>query len=69
MSPAKSVYAVATWTHLVALVSEHATLRAVVTRGTHDVPSVYAGYRFAVNLQPPVRCGSLCARAPVNPWR
>jgi hypothetical protein len=35
MALAKSIYAVPTWTRLVALVSEHATLRAVITSDTH----------------------------------
>jgi hypothetical protein len=51
MALAKSFYAVPTWTRLVALVSEHSTLRAVITSGTHDLPSVYVCYRFAVKLR------------------
>jgi Transposase DDE domain len=51
MALAKSIYAVPTWTRLVALVSEHATLRAVITGATHDVPSVYACYRFTAKLR------------------
>ena len=45
MALAKSIYAVPTWTRTVALVSEHAALRAAITRGT-PVPSVHACYRF-----------------------
>jgi len=45
------VYAVPTWTRLVALVSEHAALRAVITAATHDTPSVYACYRFTTKLR------------------
>src|SRR5215208_34406 len=51
MALAKSIYAVPTWTRLVALVTEHASLRAAVTGGLSDVPSVYACYRFAVKLR------------------
>src|SRR5215208_3355298 len=51
MALAKSVYAVPTWTRTVALVAEHASLRAAITADTHDVPSVYACYRFAVKLR------------------
>jgi len=50
MALAKSIYAVPTWTRLVALVSEHPALRAAITRGT-PVPSVYARYRFATKLR------------------
>jgi hypothetical protein len=51
MALAKSIYAVPTWTRTVALVSEHAGLRAAITGATPDVPSVYACYRFAVKLR------------------
>jgi len=51
MALAKSVYAVPTWTRTVALVREHAALRAAVTLVSGDVPSVYACYRFAVKLR------------------
>jgi hypothetical protein len=40
MALAKSIYAVPTWTRTVALVREHAALRAVITVGSPDVPSV-----------------------------
>jgi hypothetical protein len=43
MALAKSIYAVPTWTRLVALVTEHPALRAAITAGT-PVPSVYACY-------------------------
>ena len=51
MAPAKSVYAVPTRTKTVALVREHAALRAAITDATGDLPSVYACYRFAVKLR------------------
>jgi hypothetical protein len=50
MALAKSIYAVPTWTRTVALVREHAALRAVITDGSRDVPSVYACYRFTAKL-------------------
>jgi hypothetical protein len=51
MALAKSIYAVPTWTRTVALVREHAALRAAITQGTGDVPSVYACYRFTAKLR------------------
>ena len=42
MALAKSIYAVPTWTRLVALVAEHASLRAAFSGSTESVPSVYA---------------------------
>jgi hypothetical protein len=50
MALAKSIYAVPTWTKTVALVREHAALRATITAGTR-VPSVYACYRFTAKLR------------------
>ena len=50
MALAKSIYAVPTWTRTVALVSEHAALRAAIIRGT-PVPSVYACDRFTAKLR------------------
>jgi hypothetical protein len=50
MALAKSIYAVPTWTRVVALVSEHRALRAAITHGT-PVPSVYACNRFAATLR------------------
>jgi transposase len=50
MALAKSIYAVPTWTRTVALVREHAALRAVITGGT-PVPSVYACYRLTAKLR------------------
>src|SRR5204862_4885828 len=44
---AKSMYGLSTWTRTVALVREHAALRAVLG----CAPSVYAAYRFAVKLR------------------
>src|SRR5215213_1157389 len=41
MTLAKSIYAVPTWTRLVALVAEQASLRAAVSGSTESVPSVY----------------------------
>jgi len=51
MALAKSIYAVPTWTRTVALVSEHAALRAAICGSTPDVPSVYACYRFTAKLR------------------
>ena len=50
MALAKSIYAVPTWTRLVALVTEHPALRAAISGGT-PVPSVYACYRFTAKLR------------------
>ena len=50
MALAKSIYAVPTWTRLVALVTEHPALRAAICGGT-PVPSVYACYRFTAKLR------------------
>jgi Transposase domain (DUF772) len=50
MALAKSIYAVPTWTRLVALVTEHPALRAAITADT-PVPSVYACYRFTAKLR------------------
>ena len=49
MALTKSVYALPTWTRTVALVREHAALRAALGVGT-DAPSVHACYRFAGKL-------------------
>ena len=51
MALAKSIYAVPTWTRLVALVTEHASLRAAVCGSTGDMPSVFACYRFTAKLR------------------
>jgi phosphohistidine swiveling domain-containing protein len=51
MALAKSIYAVPTRTRLVALVTEHASLRAAVSGSTESVPSVYACYRFTAKLR------------------
>jgi hypothetical protein len=49
---AKSLYTLPTWTRTVALVSEHAALRAALgCTHTADVPSVHACYRFAAKLR------------------
>src|SRR5215217_2181190 len=50
MALAKSIYAVPTWTRLVALVAEHASLRVAIA-GSTPVPSVYACYRFTAKLR------------------
>ncbi len=50
MALAKSIYSVPTWTRTVALVPEHAALRAVITT-VPTVPSVYACYRFTAKLR------------------
>ena len=52
MALAKSLYTLSTWTRTVALVAEHAALRAAL--GCNDpasVPSVHACYRFAAKLR------------------
>ncbi len=52
MALAKSLYTLPTWTRTVALVSEHADLRAAIgCPGAADVPSVHACYRFAAKLR------------------
>jgi hypothetical protein len=48
MALAKSIYAIPTWTRTVALVREHAGLRAALGS---ECPSVYACYRFATKLR------------------
>ena len=48
MALAKSLYSISTWTHTVALVSEHAALREAIGG---EAPSVYACYRFAAKLR------------------
>jgi len=50
MALAKSLYAIPTWTRLVALVSEHTALAAIIAPDG-DVPSVYACYRFTAKLR------------------
>lgn len=50
MALAKSLYAIPTWTRLVALVKEHAALAAVIAPDG-NVPSVYACYRFTAKLR------------------
>jgi len=52
MALAKSVYALPTWTRTVALVTEHAALRAALgCPEAADVPSVHACYRFTAKLR------------------
>ncbi len=51
MAPAKSVYAIPTWTKTVALIREHVALRLAVCKWGEDVPSVFACYRFAAKLR------------------
>jgi Transposase domain (DUF772) len=52
MALAKSLYVLPTWTRTVALVSEHAALRAALgCPDPADVPSVHACYRFAAKLR------------------
>ena len=46
----RSIYAVPTWTRLVALITEHAAMRATVT-GSTPMPTVYACYRFTAKLR------------------
>jgi hypothetical protein len=50
MALAKSLYAIPTWTRIVALVGEHPALAAVIAPDG-DVPSVYACYRFTAKLR------------------
>jgi hypothetical protein len=52
MALAKSLYTLPTWTRTVALVSEHAALRAALgCPDPADVPSVHACYRFTRKLR------------------
>src|SRR6266487_1055130 len=52
MALTKSIYTLPTWTRTVALVREHATLRATLgCTDPTDVPSVHACYRFAAKLR------------------
>jgi hypothetical protein len=52
MALAKSLYTLPTWTRTVALVSEHAALRAALgCTDLADVPSVHACYRFTAKLR------------------
>jgi hypothetical protein len=52
MALAKSLYTLPTWTRTVALVAEHAALRAALgCPEPADVPSVHACYRFAAKLR------------------
>ena len=52
MTLAKSLYALPTWTRVVALVREYAALRtAIGCPDPSDVPSVDACYRFAAKLR------------------
>jgi transposase len=52
MALAKSMYAIPTWTRTVALVREHAALRAAVVGSlSSDVPSVYACDRLTAKLR------------------
>jgi hypothetical protein len=59
MALVKSIYALPTWTRTVALVHEHPALRAAITQGSGDVPSVYACYRFTAKLR---QYGDILAR-------
>src|SRR4029453_595449 len=52
MALAKSLYTLPTWTRTVALVREHAALRAALgCSDPSDVPSVHACYRFTAKLR------------------
>jgi hypothetical protein len=52
MALAKSLYTLPTWTRTVALVGEHAALRAAIgCPDSADVPSVHACYRFTAKLR------------------
>jgi transposase, IS5 family len=50
MALAKSLYALPTWTRVVALVAEHTALATVIAPDG-DVPSIYACYRFTAKLR------------------
>lgn len=50
MAVAKSLYALPTWTRIVALVHEHPALAAVIAPDG-DLPSIYACYRFTTKLR------------------
>jgi Transposase domain (DUF772) len=57
MALAKSLYTLPTWTRTVALVSEHAALRAALgCPDVADVPSVHACYRFTASCGRSSRC-------------
>jgi hypothetical protein len=52
MALTKSLYTLPTWTRTVALVSEHAALRAAIgCTDPADVPSGHACYRFTAKLR------------------
>jgi hypothetical protein len=51
MAVVKSLYALPTWTRVVALVADHAALRMVLGIGTGVSPSHWACYRFATKLR------------------
>lgn len=48
---AKSLYAIPTWTRTLALIKEHAGLRAAIGCSTDDIPSIDACYRFTKKLR------------------
>ncbi len=50
MALAKSLYAIPTWTKIVALVKEHDNLSKVISSGG-EIPSVFACYRFTKKLR------------------
>jgi hypothetical protein len=50
MALVKALYAIPTWTRTVALVREHAALRAAIVPAG-EAPSVYACYRFTAKLR------------------
>jgi hypothetical protein len=54
---AKSLYAIPTWTKVVALVAEHWKLQRVLGCEGNP-PSVYAAYRFAERCGPTATCWS-----------
>jgi len=51
MALVKALYALPTWTRVVALVADHAALRVALGIGTDDAPSQWACYRFATKLR------------------
>jgi hypothetical protein len=63
MALAKSIYAVPTWTRLVALVTEHASLRAAICGSTPNVPAVVAASSASSGASK--RMG---ARSAPRPW-
>ena len=65
MALAKSIYAIPTWTRVVALVHEHAALAAVIAPDG-ELPSIYACYRFTAKLREHQRLLDACIASVVR---